>query len=345
MLHISEESWGQAGGMAVTRTTLQNERLSVSVLDFGATVQKIVYEGKDLIFSLPDAALYERYHRACIGATVGRCAGRIANGRFRLNGCEVELSRNEDGHHLHGGFRGFHTRMWERTRAGVTDAGAGLCLRLISPDGDEGYPGDLTVTAEFIVTEDDRLAITYTARVSGKTTVVSMTNHCYFNLNGMEPQPDAPPLSDGDNRDIRLWLDADRVLELDGAIPTGRLLPVEGTPFDFREARPLVRRKPDAQEPDENGFDHTFVFRDPALSHPSVTAYSVRSGIRLECFTDQPGTQLFTMGNPGNAFALEPQHFPDSPHHPGFPSVELREGETRAAHIVYRFSREETASD
>ena len=334
---IIEENWGKVRGQQVKRYTLASDRLSVSIINFGATIQRITYGGKDMIVSLPDAETYARLSRGCIGATVGRYAGRINGGRFSLDGTAYQLTRNQDGHHLHGGNTGFGAKLWDNAETVSFDGGAELRLRLFSPDGEEGYPGDLHVSAVFRVTEDDTLTVAYQAEVSKKDTIVNLTNHCYFTPNGFSRR------SGTDNRDVELMMDADHILELNHLIPTGKLLPVDGTPFDFRIPKPVSRDMADDEET-ASGYDHTFVFRHPDvyrhpdLSKPSVVAYGVKSGIQIECFTNQPGAQLFTMGNPGDAFALETQHFPDSPNHPDFPSTRLRVGDKFSSETVYRFS-------
>ena len=324
---IIEENWGKVHGQQVKRYTLASDHLSVSVINFGATIQRITYGGKDMIVSLPDAETYARLSRGCFGATVGRYAGRINGGRFSLDGTVYQLTRNQDEHHLHGGNEGFGAKLWDNAETVSFDSGAELRLHLFSPDGEEGYPGDLHVSAVFRVTEDDTLTVTYQAEVSKKDTIVNLTNHCYFTPNGFIRR------SGSDNRDVELMMDADYMVELNRLIPTGRLLPVDGTPFDFRIPAPIAREEGPAE-----GYDHTFVFRHPDLSKPSVVAYGVKSGIRIECFTNQPGAQLFTMGHPGDAFALEPQHFPDSPNHFDFPSTRLRVGDKYTSETVYRFS-------
>ncbi len=238
---IIEENWGKVRGQQVKRYTLASDRLSVSVINFGATIQRIIYSGRDMIVSLPDAETYARLSRGCIGATVGRFAGRINGGRFAIDGTEYQLTRNQDGHHLHGGNEGFGARFWDKAETDVSDSGAELRLHLFSPDGEEGYPGHLTVTAVFRVTEDDKLAVSYHAGVSERDTVINLTSHCYFAPNGFSRHAAA------DNRDVELMMDADYVVELNRLIPTGRLLPVDGTPFDFRIPAPIAREEGPAE--------------------------------------------------------------------------------------------------
>ena len=216
----------------------------------------------------------------------------------------------------------------------------GVKLSLLSPDGDEGYPGNLHVSVTYSLTVDNGLSVSYEA-FTDRDTVINLTNHCYFNPNGVDlsftrnRQPD-----ECDNRDVELTVGADRIVETDGEIPTGLLLPVEGTVFDFRTPRRLGGAAASIAGEPFGGYDHTFVLSPHAPEQPVASALGVKSGIRIECFTDQPAAQLFTMGEPGSAFAFETQHFPDSPHHPDFPSTLLRAGEVFRSQTVYRFSQE-----
>ncbi|MBQ4397414.1 MAG: galactose mutarotase [Clostridia bacterium] len=340
MSGIRREVWGHTrSGGEIVRWTVARGNLSVSLINFGATVQRLVYQGTrgtyDVVASLPEAALYEKFARACFGATVGRYAGRIAGGRFCIDGREVRLTRNQRGNHLHGGKCGLNARLWEGSALGEKEEndGASVMFSCLSPDGEEGYPGNLRVTVRYTVTADDALRITYDA-VSDRDTVINLTNHSYFTLNG--DSPDGPSTGD-DNHSVELTIDADAVLELSDSLPTGRLLPVAGTPFDFRTPKPIARDM-DASPETADGYDHTFVLRQPGGDAPVAVAYGTKSGIRMACFTDQPGAQLYTMGNPGGVFALETQHFPDSPHHPSFPDTVLRAGDTFHSETVYRFS-------
>jgi Galactose mutarotase and related enzymes len=336
MVNLSKEPWGTIDGREMTKYTMVRGDLSVSLINLGAAVQRIVYRGMDMIVSLPEAALYDKFRVACIGATVGRYAGRIADGKIVLDGKEYRLTQNPDGNHLHGGKKGFNTRIWNGE---IVESGNGsVRFTLLSPDGEEGYPGSLMVSVTYSVTDDCGLCIEYEAR-SDKDTVLNLTNHCYFNPNGLgetfpEHRDDQP-----DNSDVALMIRADRVLECnEGGIPTGMMLPVDGTPFDFRDAR---RLKVDIQEfPGEpfSGYDHTFVLKPHDPFQPVAVAEGLKSGVRIEFLTDQPGAQLFSLGNPGSVFALEMQHYPDSPNHPAFPTTMLRAGEVFRSKTIYRFS-------
>lgn len=338
MKRITKEVWSKLpDGREITRWQITGKKLTVWLINFGATVQRMTYDDSDIILSLPTAEIYDRLRVACIGATVGRYAGRIAGGRFTIGNTSYRLSRNQDGNHLHGGFNGFSVQVWEGHEF-ENETDAGVVFRLISPDGDEGYPGRLETAVTFTVTQDDALRITYQA-VSTKSTIVNLTNHCYFNLNGYRVNEQGLHEFNGNNSDIELMIDADRVVDLIDQLPTGRLLTVANTPFDFRTPKPIARDMPLLPTTAAEGYDHCFVLNRHAPDQPSVTAYSRRTGITLTCVTDRPGVQLFTMDNPGDAFAIETQLFPDSPNHPGFPNAVLNAGEPFSSETVYRFSR------
>ncbi len=328
----TEEIWGRISrGRKVKRLTVSKDDLSVSVINLGATVQQILYRGKDMILSFPTPELYEKFSIGCIGATVGRYAGRIAAGQFSIDGVDYQLTKNQNGNHLHGGQSGFQTKLWESC---VIDDR--IQFTLFSPDGEEGYPGNLNVRVTYRITEDNGLEIAFQAE-SDRDTVINLTNHCYFNPNGLDASFNklTNPMNH-DNRDVMLTVNADHVMELDGEIPTGQLLAVEGTRFDFRTPRILACDTDDLH----GNYDHTFVLNPHGPEQPVAIAKGLKSGVRIEFLTDQPGVQLFTMGNPGTVFALEAQHFPDSPNHPEFPSTILRAGDVFSSRTVYRFSHE-----
>ena len=220
-----------AGGTPVTAAQLENARgTSVTVLDYGATIQSLIVPGKnsaavDVVLGYDTVAEYEQ-NGWYLGATIGRVDNRIGGAAFSLNGTTYTLSKNNGANHLHGGERGFDKRMWRMEERG----GSLVCGRL-SPDGEEGYPGKLSVRVTFTLTEDNALRIQYDADTD-RDTLVSLTNHSYFNLNG-----------GGSILEHRLQINAERFCENDEAcLPTGKLLPVEGTPFDFRTEKRSARR-------------------------------------------------------------------------------------------------------
>lgn len=296
-----------ADGRAVRRVTIGSAPGPVlTLLDLGATVERLEVTGgdglrHDIVLTLPGPADYLA-SREYVGATLGRTANRIAQGRFDLDGEAVRLLTNEGPHHLHGGPDGFARRTWELADLGPTHA----LLRLISPDGDQGYPGQLTVEARFAV-HADRVALSLSATTDAST-IVNLSNHAYFDL----------------GPDTVLTVPAEEYAPVrPDLIPTGEVATVSGTPYDLRSPRLLA----------DLDLDHHFVIGGDGLRSVALLE-SERAGLRIEVRSDQPGLQVYT-GNPLGGVALEAQGFPDAPHHPGFPSIELRPGETYRATIEW----------
>ncbi len=280
------------------------------------------------------------------GASIGRYGNRIAAGRFSLDGREYQLALNNSPGGipcaLHGGRRGFSKMPWELVSA---DA-ASVTLRLVSPDGDEGYPGALTALLSYRVTDDNELIWSAEA-VCDAPTVVNLVHHSYWNLSG------DPASGTGDHL---LKLEADHFLPTDaGLIPTGEVRPVAGTPMDFTTPRPMGGRLGEDYEAlvHGNGYDHCWVLRLGTGTRPAARVKDPKSGRVMEILTDQPGVQFydasFLAGECGkggvryasrSAFCLETQNFPDAPNHPSFPSAVLRPGETYRHTLVHRFSAE-----
>jgi aldose 1-epimerase len=276
------------------------------------------------------------------GCLVGRYGNRIANGRFTLDGETHSLAQNDGPNHLHGGLQGFDKVVW-RARAFDGPLGPSLELNYLSPHGEEGYPGNLSVTAVYTLTEDNALRLDYAA-VTDRATVVNLTHHSYFNLAGR-----------GDILDHEVMIHADQFTPVDETlIPTGELRPVEGTPFDFRTPTTIGARidQPDEQLRFGRGYDHNWVIRKPYGQlglHARV--FEPTSGRVMEVHSTEPGLQFYSgnfldgtiTGKGGwvyehrHGFCMEPQHYPDSPNRPEFPSTVLRPGETYRNTIVYRF--------
>ena len=313
----------------------------VRLADHGATLLGISLTGaagpREIVLGPPSLAELPGFPAA--GATIGRVANRIAGARFTLDGVDYDLPANDGPNHLHGGPGGFGHLEW-RVDVPAGDTPRSARFTLVSPDGDQGYPGRLTANVTFALDDEDRLAIDYAATTT-RPTPVNLTSHAYFDLAGR-----------GSILEHELWLDADRWLPIDRAIlPTGEIASVEGTPFDFREPR-VIGERIGALEPDPGGYDHCLVFRrdrDPAL--PCVRLRDPESGRMLEIVTDRPGVQLYTgnllpegVARGGRRFSrhgavcLETQLFPDALHHPEFPDIVLRPEEPFASTTVLAFS-------
>jgi aldose 1-epimerase len=281
------------------------------------------------------------------GAIIGRYANRIANGTFRIDGQEYRVAVNERNNHLHGGFRGFHKATWSQELL-HTAQGKAVRFHHTSPDGDEGYPGTLTVAVTYTVTPANELTVDYEA-TTDYATQVNLTQHTYVNLAGQ---------GEGDVLDHRLTINASRFTPVDATlIPTGELRAVEGTPFDFTTSRAIGSRiaAGDDQLLIGGGYDHNFVIdRGSARAGDVVLAARLAepvSGRTMELWTTEPGVQLYTgngfddqfVGKAGRPYgryggiALEPQHFPDSPNQPSFPSTILRPGQVYRSRSIYRF--------
>lgn len=344
---MSKEIFGtDKCGNPVTKYTIMGGKLRADILDRGATIQSLIYDGVDVCLGYDTVADYEAMD-GYLGATIGRYGNRIAGGKFTLNGKEYDVGRNEGGNnHLHGGQMGYDKRMWTCTEH-TEDA---LTLTLRDDGAETGYPGVLEVSVRFSVTED-ALVLEYSATPS-EDTPVNLTNHCYFNLGGV---------GSGDILDTRLQLFASAYLPVDHElIPTGVIRPVAGTAFDFVTAPKAIGRdiaQSDRQLKSGGGYDHNFCV-DGEGFRPHAQAYSPKTGIYMTTFSDQPGVQLYTgnvLSTPvgkaacgaaegygkHDAFCLETQHYPDSVHQPAFPSVTVKAGTTFTGKTAYAFTKGE----
>lgn len=318
---------------AIQPILLHNEYgLEVEVLPLGATITSIRFQGQLLTLIYPQLSNYleDNYY---LGSTVGRYANRIAHGRCELNGQLLQLSCNNGPHCLHGGERGFNRAVWQLEELTAQQ----LTLYHCSAAGEQGFPGRLQVWLQLKL-EQNALHLQFRA-LSDTDTLVNLTNHCYFNLNI-------------DNSDIRnhiVQLHAEHYLPTDPTgIPLGNVQPVAGSVFDLRQPQPLAQllQQQDNQLLQARGFDHCFVTpqtTDRTLQQQAIV-HSPQSGRTLEVFSTQPGIQLYT-GNyldtpfgPQQGLCLEAQNWPDAPNHPGFPSAELKAGQSYQHEIVYRFS-------
>ncbi|MCD8143216.1 MAG: galactose mutarotase [Clostridiales bacterium] len=332
-------------GQPVTAYTLANSHgCKAVVLDFGGTVQSLIVPDRDgqptdVVLGYDSVEKYET--SSCFyGAFVGRYANRICGSRFPLDGREVRLTPNMRQDHLHGNFS------FEVYDAAVE--GNSLVLRRTSPDGEDGYPGAVTLTITYTLTEQDGLVMDYRA-TTDRPTVINLTNHSYFNLSGH---------ASGTALDTVLQLNASRITEIDGkGIPTGVIRDLSPEdPFNFTVPKPIARdiEADDPQLRFGGGYDHNFILGLPSLETPVATAVSPRSGILMDVYTTQPAVQFYSAnaiqhdpaghGKEGTAyprrggFCLETQHYPDSPNRPEFPSTELRPGEAYHQVTEYRFS-------
>jgi aldose 1-epimerase len=333
-------------GDTVTLYTLANKKgMSVSVMDYGATLVKLVVP--DRRGKLDDVALgFDHFapyptQTAYFGATAGRYANRIARGQFKLDRVTYQLSINNGPNSLHGGLRGFDKRFWKVQQV-VSDTPAIRFSRL-SRDGEEGYPGNLFVSVTYTLTDDNRLRISYQA-TTDKPTILNLTNHTYFNLAGA---------GNGTILNHILTLHARAFTPVDDTlIPTGEIKKVEGTPWDFLSPTPIgLHLKETGGKP--AGYDHNFVLEKSLFSDLAEAAVveDPQSGRTMKVFTDQPGVQFYTgnfldgtlVGKGGKAypqyagFCLETQHFPDSPNHDNFPSTVLLPGQIFKSTTVYAF--------
>ncbi|HEV2330130.1 MAG TPA: aldose epimerase family protein [Verrucomicrobiae bacterium] len=278
------------------------------------------------------------------GALIGRCGNRISNGKFSLNGKTYSLAQNNGSkNHLHGGLKGFDKVVW-KAKTIETSNGPALELSYLSKDGEEGYPGNLSVTAIHTLTADNGLRIDFNA-TTDKHTICNLTHHSYFNFHG-----------GGDVLDYMVQINAEKFTAVNAdVIPTGELRSVAGTPLDFRKPTAIGERinNSDEQLQLAGGYDHNWVFDKPAGHLGSVARVVDKiSGRSMEVFTTQPGMQFYSgnfldgtiKGKGGKqyqrryAFCMEPQHFPDAPNHPHFPSIELKPGQAYKNTIVYKFS-------
>lgn len=325
-----------------------SKNVQVAITNFGGRVVSILVPAKD--GKMTDVALgyeklsgYQKENEPYFGALIGRFGNRIGNAKFTLDGKTYQLAANNGTASLHGGPTGFHARVWDAKQT----ADNALELTYLSKDGEEGYPGNLNVKVVYTVTDDNELKIDYTA-TTDKATVVNLTNHTYFNLNGE---------GSGDINDHVLQINADKFTPVDASlIPTGELKPVAGTPFDFTKPTAIGERveADDEQLKLGKGYDHNFVLTngDKSLKQAAVIT-GPKTGISMEVLTTEPGIQFYggnfmegkeNDGKAGkaypfrNGFCLETQHFPDSPNKPKFPTTTLKPGETYNTTTVYKFS-------
>lgn len=323
----------------VNRTGMQ-----IAISDYGARLVSALVPDKhgnlvDVVLGFNSIRGYlnakEQYH----GATIGRYANRIAQGTFEIKGTTFTLKHNNGENSLHGGPNGFHTKVWDRQVSFQKQ----VDFSYISPDGEEGFPGTVTANVSYELTNENEIKIRFRASTD-KTTVINLTNHAYFNLNGE---------GNGDILHHLIQIPSSTFIPIDSKqIPTGEIRSVEGSAFDFRTSKKIAEaiNSPEEQIQFAAGYDHGFI-NSSSINAPAAMAYSPESGILLEIFTNQPSIHLYSgnflsddMGKSGRrylkygGFCFEAQHYPNSPNQKQFPSVVLEPGEVFDQTIIYKFS-------
>ena len=328
--------------------TLTNANgMEVTVTDFGGRIVSVmvpdrVGELRDVVLGFDNIDDYIHVP-SDFGAAIGRYANRIGQGRFTLDGKVYELPKNNFGHCLHGGPDGWQYKVYDVVEADDSH----IVLAMYSPDGDANFPGAVEATVTYRLTDDNALDISYEA-ASDAPTIINLTNHSYFNLSG---DPSTSICDDW------LWIAADSFTPVDSTfMTTGEIVPVEGTPMDFRTVKRIgddIDRYDFVQLKNGNGYDHNWVLATAGdITRKAAEVRNDVSGIVLEVYTDEPGVQVYTgnfldgsvtgkhgiVYNQRAAICLETQHYPDSPNKPAWPSVVLRPDETYRSHCIYRFS-------
>jgi aldose 1-epimerase len=347
--HISKQPFGSTtDGTAVEIYTLRNGNgVEARICNYGGIVVSLKVPDRngqmgDVVLGYDNLAGYVK-SSPYFGCLVGRYGNRIAKGKFTLNGKEYTLATNNYPNALHGGIKGFDKVVWN-AKILATGDGPALELRYVSKDGEEGYPGNLSVIAVYSLTDENALRLDYTA-TTDKDTVVNLTQHSYFNL-----------AQKGDILNHEVMMPAEKFTPVDSTlIPTGELKPVAGTPFDFRQPTRIGLRieQEDEQLKFGKGYDHNWVFSKPIGQLGLLAKVTEPStGRVLEVLSTEPGLQFYSgnfldgtiTGKGGwtyqfrNGFCMEPQHYPDSPNHPEFPSTVLKPGQLYKNTIIYRFS-------
>lgn len=350
-LNVKPENFEKTiDGKPVRLYVLENSKgTTIAITNYGGRIVSIIVPDKNSNFddinlgysSLDD---YINYSEQYFGALIGRYGNRIGKGRFVLEGTEYTLATNNGPNHLHGGIKGFNDCVWDVAECTKNT----LTLDYMSKDMEEGYPGNLNTRVKYSLTEENELRIDYQA-TTDKKTILNLTNHSYFNLAG-----------EGSGKTIldhEIIIYADNFTPVDAnLIPTGEIIPVAGTPFDFRQWKPIGRDlgQKDQQLEFGKGYDHNFVLNKPVPNQLTLAAKAKEptSGRIMEVYTTEPGVQFYIgnflagedRGKSGKpylfrtAFCLETQHFPDSPNKPNFPSATLNPGETFVSTTIYKFS-------
>lgn len=345
---IQKRSFGKSSDQKpVDLYTLTNNRgVEVQIMTYGGAIVSLKVpdrSGKieDVVLGYDNLEGYLKQNPH-FGGIIGRYGNRIAKGMFSLNGRQYSLARNNGENHLHGGIKGFDNVIWAAKEIPSKDS-VGLSLSYLSKDGEEGYPGNLSVTVVYTLTENNELKIDYAA-TTDKDTIVNLTNHSYFNLGG-----------GGSVLNHEVMIRADRFTPVDaGLIPTGELRGVKGTPMDFTRSTAIGARidQRDEQLVLGKGYDHNWVLNSKGALELAATVFEKTSGRMMAVHTTEPGVQFYTgnfldgsiKGKGGRVYqqryglCLETQHFPDSPNKPNFPSTVLKPGQKYTTTTVYKFS-------
>jgi aldose 1-epimerase len=327
--------------------TLKNKNGIVATFtNYGGRIVSLLVPDKngkltDVVLGFESVEGFEKSTEPYYGATIGRYGNRIAKGKFKIDGTEYQSSINNPPNTLHGGKNGYQGVVWDAKQIDSST----LELTYLSKDMEEGFPGNLSVKVIYSLTDDNEFKAIYEA-TTDKKTVVNLTNHAFFNLNGE---------GSGTILDHLVQIDADNYVPVDSTlIPTGKIENVHGTPFDFTKPTTIGQRINDnnVQLKDGKGYDHNYVLNKHDIKTPIATVIGDKSGIKMEVFTEEPGLQFYS-GNFMQAknamkrgikdefrtsFAMETQHYPDSPNQPQFPSTELKPGQVYKTQSLYKFS-------
>jgi aldose 1-epimerase len=349
--NISKQPFGTADGQMVELYTLRNAKGSeVSIMTYGGIVQSLKVPDRHGVFA--DVVLgydnVDGYVKVTpyFGALIGRYGNRIGGGKFTLDGKTYQLATNNGPNSLHGGVKGFDKVVWKVVKASMSSDGPRLELNYLSKDGEEGFPGNLNVTAAYTFTDKNELRLDFTAETDKKT-LCNLTSHSYYNLRGQ---------GNGDILGHEVYINADKTTPVDKTlITTGELAPVKGTPFDFRKPHTIGERinDPDTVLQYGPGYDHNWVINKGKNKYGLMArVVEPTSGRIMEVYSTEPGLQFYagnfldgTITGKGGAvyqkrtgFCMEPHHYPDSPNKPNFPSTELKPGQTYKNTITYKFS-------
>ena len=340
---ITERIFGEIKGIQVPEVTLHNSKgMEVSILAYGATVRSVIVptaDGKRVDVCLGYDTIEEYMtNGGHFGGSIGRFANRIGGAAFDLDGVHYTLAANTPPNHLHGGIHGWDSKIWNYT---TDEKENSVTFTIKSADMEEGYPGEVNATAKFTVTEENSMVIEYTA-VTDKATPVNMTNHWYFNMNGQ---------GSGDVLGHTLQLAADAITETDaGLVPTGKLLPVEGTVYDFRAGKVIATDFAAVRPLDTAGYDNNFILGTPGEFKKFAVLTGDKTGITMTGYTNMEAVQFYsgnhiskrkgkanTEYNDMSGMCLEPHHYPDCVNKPEFPSGILRPGEKYYHHTEFMF--------